>query len=165
MLITAYLDESGTHGNASSAVVMAGYIGSIDQWAAWEFAFSRLLSDHGVKIFHAKKFRHRQGEFKGWSRDKRVAFHAEFTRLIDEDLEYGFFATLTPAEYQDIYKDPSNPKKMREDTQYGMCFKACLWFAANWIGNHHDGDTLNLVLERGHPNGTLFGFSMNSWLT
>jgi hypothetical protein len=103
-----------------------------------------LLSDNGIEIFHAKKFRHGEGQFKHWSKSKKSAFHAKFTQIIDENLERGFFAILTPSEYQAIYKDKRNPKKIREDTQYGMCFRACLWvlnrFSAGLRLQHEQGE-------------------------
>jgi hypothetical protein len=153
MVLTAYLDESGTHGNAATAVVMAGYIGNVAQWSAFETSFAKLLEDNGARIYHAKKFRDSDGDFKGWSAIKKSYFHAEFTRLIDENLEHAFFAMLSPSQYKAIYKGHRNPKKIRDDTEYGMCFRACLSYAAHWMGNYNPDDTLNLVLECGqYPN-------------
>ena len=56
MLLTAYLDESGTH-EASPISVMAGYLGTVDQWHAFEADWTALLQ---TAVFKADGCGHRR---------------------------------------------------------------------------------------------------------
>ena len=54
MVMTAYLDESGTHGKQSPTVIIAGFIADVAGWAGYERELGNLLTDYGIKVFHAK---------------------------------------------------------------------------------------------------------------
>jgi hypothetical protein len=43
-MLLAYFDDSGTHGN-SEIVVMAGFVGTEEQWKIFEKAWSKKLSE------------------------------------------------------------------------------------------------------------------------
>lgn len=152
MAITAYLDESGTHGDESPSMIMAGYIADSAQWTAFEKEFREHLAAYGVDVYHAKKLRGSKGPFKGWAIEKKGKFHQEMVGIIDRNLVMGFAATLSPKDYYAFYKDEANPPQIREDTQYSVCFRACLLFATKYaLSNRHKGE-LNLVLESGAKN-------------
>jgi hypothetical protein len=65
VILTAYLDESGTHSD-SPVTIMAGVLANAEQWTLYEAEFSELKLKHGFRIFHTKKFKRRTGDFKGW---------------------------------------------------------------------------------------------------
>jgi hypothetical protein len=67
---TAYYDEADTHG-PSPTVIMAGLVGHTYQWRRFETKLSRIQKEFGFSLFHAKEFKARRAEFKGWSDDKR----------------------------------------------------------------------------------------------
>ena len=64
MLITAYLDESGTHN--SGVTVVSAYAGNPEQWDRLEAETKSLFAGMGVKKFHAKDLVQSKGDFKGW---------------------------------------------------------------------------------------------------
>ena len=70
MIFTAYFDEADTHGPAPT-VIMAGYIGHAYQWRRFEQKLARLQARDGFRIFHAKDFKARVGEFSGWLKGER----------------------------------------------------------------------------------------------
>jgi hypothetical protein len=45
MAMTAYFDESGTHGAESPVVLVAGFIASPEQWTLFERDLSLLLNE------------------------------------------------------------------------------------------------------------------------
>jgi hypothetical protein len=47
MAMTAYFDESGTHGDESPVVTIAGLIASSDQWSSYERDLSQLMDEYG----------------------------------------------------------------------------------------------------------------------
>ena len=67
---TAYYDEADTHG-PSPTVIMAGLVGHTYQWRRFETKLSRIQKEFAFSLFHAKEFKARRAEFKGWSDDKR----------------------------------------------------------------------------------------------
>jgi hypothetical protein len=50
MVMTAYFDESGTHGEESPVITIAGFIASADQWSSYERDLSQLLADQTLAI-------------------------------------------------------------------------------------------------------------------
>jgi hypothetical protein len=69
VILTAYLDESGTH-DGSPVTVMGGMLANARQWEAFEKGFSKLKAVHGFQIFHTKKFKKKDGDFRGWTTDQ-----------------------------------------------------------------------------------------------
>jgi hypothetical protein len=77
VIFTAYLDESGTHGDGEW-VAVAGWLSTPERWAEFEREWLTALSDFGISRFHMVEFAHRKGEFASWSEDER---RANFARL------------------------------------------------------------------------------------
>ena len=63
--IAACADESGIHDDAS-VCILAGYVASVSQWAAFDERWKRVLRKHDVLDFHSREF------FPIDSRGKRV---------------------------------------------------------------------------------------------
>jgi Protein of unknown function (DUF3800) len=55
-VFTAYLDESGTHGD-SPVTVMGGILARAEQWKAFNIGFDAIRNRYGFKVFHTKKSR------------------------------------------------------------------------------------------------------------
>ena len=53
MILTAYLDESGTH-DGSPVTVMGGMLANARQWEAFEKGFGKLKAVHGFQIFYTQ---------------------------------------------------------------------------------------------------------------
>lgn len=152
MAITGYFDESGTHGRSSSTLIVGGFLATEFAWSAYEVELKELLRVHAVDYFHAKKLRARSGPFKKWSIPQQRSFGMEFFRLVDKHLSYGVSVSLSPKDYDEIYKAKSIPKKVRRDTQYGLCFRMCMVAAAQFMSKQPDELPLTVVLEGGHKN-------------
>ena len=151
MALTAYLDESGTHGAQSRAVVVAAFAASASRWAAYEAAYSALLSSYGVGILHAKDFRQRSGEFRGWSPAQCATFNSVLLQLSDQHLEFGCCSILRPEDY-DLFYRTNLPRKARPDRQYGLCFRMCLLGLVVLVQDGSGDFPINFVIESGHKN-------------
>src|SRR5438105_4466057 len=66
VILTAYYDESGTHGG-SPLTVLAGFVGSGDEWVGFEREWQKVLKKHKITHVRAKHLWHRQKQHKGWS--------------------------------------------------------------------------------------------------
>lgn len=151
MVMTAYFDESGTHGH-SPIVIVAGFIASIEGWAGYERDFAALTAEFGVNKFHAKEFRGRKGDFKDWPTRKRALFNSRFLRLADDHLSCGVAAVLPVADYQRIYQSADFPRRARPDTTYGMCVRTALAKCLIFARENKSEWPINVVMELGHSN-------------
>lgn len=154
MVLTAYIDESGTHG-PSPVSVMAGYVADARQWRNYEKRTEKLFRRYHVNVFHAIGVKRGDPPFKGWSVDKKLAFMDDFG-VINNDLEFGFTAILRASDYEQFYAKKDRPKKVIQDTKYGVLFRATVAGMVEVIADQpHRWPRdlqLNFVLEAGHRN-------------
>jgi hypothetical protein len=83
MILTGYLDESGTHRGASVSV-MAGFVADARQWGKFEKRAGKLFKRFRVDIFHTIDVRRTDKDFEGWSVDRKIKFLDEFQHIINE---------------------------------------------------------------------------------
>jgi hypothetical protein len=147
------MDESGTHG--SKTMLMAGFAGDVQQWRKFEKKAVRLFAKYGIEVFHAKEWRDGDGDFKGWTVDRKISFLDRFGEIANGTLMVGCHAVLKMADYHEFYV--KNLDKPREpiNTAYGVCFRAVLAFlsqVAAKANTDKEPARLDVVLERGHKN-------------
>jgi hypothetical protein len=163
MILTAYFDESGTHGgdgtdanSGSPTVVVAGMMGTAAQWMRFERGLSKLRRDYGFKTLHMLDFKKRQGEFAGWDRLRQIQFLKDRGALLEQIME-GVTFRLDQAAYKAEYI-AERPRKPQLDTAYDLCFRNCvlhcLLEAERRLGHDKRWDRvrLHVVLEAGHKN-------------
>jgi hypothetical protein len=113
---------------------------------------------YGFHIFHAKDFKSQSGEFRGWSGEKCRAFLHDFG-VAGGDLTEVVTCLLPNADYDQQYKRAaSDPKRLRLDTAYALCFRYCLTHlvmeAFRRYGHHKrfPETTLHVIAESGHKH-------------
>jgi hypothetical protein len=76
-----YLDESGSPDD-TTAVVVAGFLASLEQWIEFERNWKEAVASFGVTALHMRDFAHSNREFAAWKYDeqKRQRF---LSRLIN----------------------------------------------------------------------------------
>jgi hypothetical protein len=127
MILTGYLDESGTH-DGSPVTVMGGVIARTDQWAAFDVKYGLVKKKYGFNVFHTKKFKSRSGDFAGWSDEKLSLLYWELATLTSTAFIEGVALSLDNAAYDAEYKSGEKPRRARLDSKYGLCFRDCLLF-------------------------------------
>lgn len=153
-VFTAYLDESGTH-DGSPVTVMGGLLARAEQWENFEKGFGKLQKQHGFRVWHSKKFKRRDGDFKGWSVEQCTALYWDLAFLTSRGLTGAVTMTLNNADFDKYYKSGPKPRKAVLDTKYGYCFRMCLYhFVAEVFKRRHRKKIapLHVVLEAGHRN-------------
>lgn len=75
VIVTTYIDEAGTHGNAPH-MIMGALVGRLGQWAYFDKKWRKMLRRNSIGYFHSKKLKHSDGPFKGWSRAQKMALIA-----------------------------------------------------------------------------------------
>lgn len=151
---TAYFDESGTHGG-SQITVMGSVLARADQWKKFQRRFDEIKDKHGFRIFHTKKFKKKNGDFRGWDDDQCRSLMNDMGQLTAFGLAEGFVVSLDNADYKQFYRGESLPKKGTLDSKYGICFRTCLYRLIVEVSDRKyrkKVPDLHLVLESGHPN-------------
>lgn len=154
VLVTVYIDESGTHD--SPLMTMAGLVGRLGQWATFDAKWKAMLAKDGIEFYHAKKMIHGQDQFRGWSQARKEASAKQVNKIIQRHSQFGFTLVLKDDEYRDHYQMPGvvRPRKLRLDSRYGLCFRMCLAIVPDLVRqtwSDHEID-LHFVLESGHKN-------------
>jgi hypothetical protein len=93
VILTACLDESGTH-DGSPATVAGALMGNVKQWDRFETGFSKLRNKHHFDVFHTKKFKKKTGDFTGGADQQCVALMDDLMVLTDK----ANFWVVTPRE-------------------------------------------------------------------
>jgi len=156
LIITAYFDESGTHGG-SPATIVSGIMGTANQWVRFQTEVDKIKRRYGFKVFHAKELRARSGEFARWPEEKGAALLHDLM-LPSSKLMEAITITLPNSTYDEFYRGGENPRKLRLDTKYGLCFRyALLNFVVQVLkrlsAHKKFGETrINVVMEGGHKN-------------
>ncbi len=120
MTLVCYLDDSGTDA-VNPLVAMAGYIGTVDAWQAYEKEARPILNAKGVSILHGKEFFSNDGEFKGWKVDERVAFVKAINAALRPRVGLAIcFSTLKSSFVDGQRGRPKN------QSPYGFCFTGLL---------------------------------------
>ena len=102
---------------------------SAQKWDRFEKKFAVLRRKHGFTVFHTRKFKNRDGDFKGWRQEKQSALLDDLDRIADRGCMTGVTVTLNNAEYErDFKRTPDVPRKLQLATKYGLCFEASLLY-------------------------------------
>jgi hypothetical protein len=149
MILTSYLDESGTHGG--DLTVMAGFLADARQWRKFEKRTTKLFVRFRVDIFHTIDVKHTDKDFEGWPVDRKIQFLDEFHHIINETTELGYAAILREEDYKYYLSLPWS-KKARKDARYTLLFRACMADAIDGVLSvgrlrHGSEPRLSVVLE------------------
>jgi len=153
VILTTYMDESGTHG-PSDYMIMGGIVGRLGQWVDYDKRWNRLLKKNLLTYFHSKKLRAREGEFKNWSDGSAAAIIRDIDKLQNRNSLFRFVTLVKKDEFQKFYKSGDKPKKLQLDSIYGLAFRCSLSFAVEMAlrsGLRNDL-TMNFIVESGHVN-------------
>jgi len=152
VIVTVYIDESGTHN--SGVTILGGWVGRLGQWAAFDPKWVKLLKRNRLTYFHSKKMRGTKDEFKSWTRVQKFQFTQDAASLALKNLEFGFTISVSDEAYRDHYVAGRRPREIPLDSPYGLCFRYCLslipGFAKDAFGDR--ALNINFVLESGHKN-------------
>lgn len=153
MIVTVYIDESGTHAG-SPVMTLGGRVARLGQWVHFDRKWRGLRKRYDdLPYFHARKFKARSGPFQGWDDVKCNRFLDRAQRIISKHTLCGFAATLDHDEYKTFYRAVERPKKVKVDSKYGLCFRLVLVDFIRMLCRSLPDDklTIHFVLESGDP--------------
>jgi hypothetical protein len=151
VIFTAYIDESGTHGQ-NPDVIMGAFLAHAYQWRIFNRDLDRIRKFYGFDIFHAKDFKALRGEFEGWEIEKCLRLIDDLIVLVRDRLTRGATIHLELHLYLRGYREQPFPPKMQPDSQFGVCFRALLAYLTTTIAATGKSPKLHVVVEEGHEN-------------
>ena len=144
VIVTVYIDESGTHGSAP-LMTFSGFVGRLGQWVDFDAKWKRLLKRFDLPFFHSK-------DMSSWKDADRAEFLKLAAKIVGKHTQFGFSIMLRLSEFQANYVDALPPTVPR-DSAYGLCFRFCLSVIPGVIEKAFGTDTqIHFVLESGHHN-------------
>lgn len=145
-ILSAYLDASGSVIDPKCCVfTVAGYVGTDEQWEAFEDEWQHALDDVGVTHLHMKHFAHSRGEFLDWKGDepRRARFLERLTGII-RSLELEDFSVALNMEH---YRKVDKHFKMTESLgAYAMIAAAAIGKIEAWHGRYRRSDSTALPI-------------------
>src|SRR5258708_27532975 len=131
---------------------MAGFLGTTRQWEIFARRLRGLQRRDGFSIFHGNEFKSKSGEFAGWLDTKCMKLVEDLTTLVRDHLTEGLTVHLERDRYLNEYRAQPVPRKMTLDSQYGVCFRACMRQVLEIIWQDGKRHRLDVVIEDGHQN-------------
>ena len=127
---SAIFDGSGSP-DGTLALVVAGFVGTSEQWLELERNWKQCLDDFGVPALHMKDFAHSQGDFKAWKGDeqRRRRFLSRLTNIISTRVRHSFGSAVVMGDYRKV----DAKYKLREHSRpYSIAACSCLISVRNW---------------------------------
>jgi hypothetical protein len=147
-MYAAYFDESGTHAT-SEALIVAGYIASIEQWAQFESDWKQLLLDVGVDALHMRDFNPSLRQFALWKDDwkRRETFRNRVVQLIRTHVRRGFAGAVILRDYAKV--NATYHLQDRSLKPYPLAALNCVNKGERWRVGHSYIEPIRYVLEDG----------------
>jgi hypothetical protein len=108
--LAAYFDDSG-HPDDQDVVLVAGWVGNVDQWILWEQGWKKVLSDFGIKTdyFHMTDFQaapkckdDQDNPYKHLSTHQRQVFLYRLLNHIATRVRYSFSILVPMHDYREV---------------------------------------------------------------
>jgi hypothetical protein len=106
--LAAYFDDSG-HPDDQDVVLVAGWVGKVDQWALWEEGWRQVLSDFKIKsgVFHMTDFEAAprrsdpDNEYQHLSARERQIFRSRLISHIATRCQFSFSTSVPMHDYKE----------------------------------------------------------------
>lgn len=148
MIWTGYIDETETHG--APLMILGGFLSTAERWAAFDKDWALLLDSHNLPYSHAYDLVHKNPPFGGWGSDRHNDFILGARELMNRHAFAGFSAVIRRDDYRTHYRSQEKPRRIPEDTMYGVLLRACISFSLAVVAREFGEDNVvNFVLEAG----------------
>ena len=152
-IFSAALDDSGTHVNSPFTVV-GGIIMSPQGFNDFEVTWHSTLAKYGIKIFHSSDCDAGQGEFRGWSLEKRCQFSLELARIISSHVKDIMAFGTSPKDFDIVWEKLRLADIGIERDTYKILLEFCFHQLGDWARRLPPGDTLKITVEKGNKRAS-----------
>jgi len=148
-MFAIYFDESGTH-DKSKAVVVAGYIATVDQWAEFEREWWDMLKAENISMFHRTDlecFLNEFSEQNGWNPTRRERMVKRAQGIIKRRVNAGVSSGVIKRTYDEIITGEARQHYGRH--YYTFAVSDCLKQVAEWVKDYRRAELIQYVFECG----------------
>lgn len=152
-MLRAFFDESG-HAADQNIVSIGGFLGTAEEWLAFDTKWQELLATHGIREFHASKISADHGVCKGWSRDRINALMSDVVSAITSRDLLGISHSIIVPDFQ-LVVGRHSWFSMKFGSPYQLCYEASIQAAARWIQRNPkcEGDRVEVVFASNLEHG------------
>lgn len=157
LMLAGYFDDSGTH-DGSPAVVVAGVIGTQEQWEAFDAKCAALFArplpgKPAITAFHLIDCQHANNEFEGYRRAESDALTHDFRRLITEVGVYSVAFVIDGIAWRELVTGPRGVWLGQTPEQ--QCFVSCIDRALIFARAMPGENRIALMFDQGRRTETL----------
>lgn len=145
VMITAYVDESGTH-QGSGVLVLAAYIGVSEQWKLAEERFRR-ANEYSGRIFHAVDCAQGGRDFRGMDKDKRNQITKKMVQILNDLDLFGVVYGAYIDDYASIWPRNEEHWETWLSQPFVLLFGGLVLELCIYMRHYCPGQTLAVVME------------------
>jgi hypothetical protein len=147
-MFASYFDASGTKRD-SDVLVIAGFVGEVDQWLRFESEWNDTLTTFEVPYLHMKEFAHFRGAFESWNgqEQKRVRFLDRLSRIAQRRTRKSFCRALRLRDFNAL--DEEYPLTEAFGSAFGFVGFACVDAVRVWHKEYGEDKPLEFLFEDG----------------
>jgi hypothetical protein len=152
-MITAYFDESGTHGNqkVDPPVLSIGcYVSTGQQWELFKQEWQAVLDKAGVECFHAAPFESRFREYADWTDKKRKGVYVSLQSIIKRRVKKVIAACVVLPDYDELITGEHRQMLL---SPYAFAVRCCFEMIGEWSRRHELRESVDCVFEAGARMG------------
>jgi hypothetical protein len=146
------MDDSGT-GKESPFATMGGYVSHLTAWEAFEVKARAYMDAENVGCLHAKEFYSNDGEFKGWTVNRRIEFLEGIFDILRPHVQLGVSHSCLKAAHTARKADTGLGKNQ---SALGFAFVAVMnaILQDEQLGRDARFDGISFILEDGNLNNS-----------
>lgn len=158
--LTAYFDDSGTHGD-SLTVVVAGFVSSPNQWRRFTREWTKASAEYGFSAFHFAEFlaNNQHSEFddtQKWNDKYRAIVLRKLSSIAAQHSVHAFSASISRADYDELVKGD-----FRHDVgeHFTFAVRAVLGFIEQWRADQGIKEPIEYIFStmKGQPKKEIDG--------
>ena len=132
-LFSLRLDETGTDGR-SPIMVVAGAVATIDQWAALEASWNKLLSRSKINAYHWKEFNDVNNDvFGGWSLLKKQRFVAAQEKILNKNVMFRVAVGVDCATHLSVKKRMKGISGFDTNSDYSLALRWLMFYTCEHL--------------------------------
>ena len=146
MVMRAFFDESGLNPKKDKALVMAGFLGTVEQWESVSDTWEQCLNQRPkIEYFKSDEADHLDGEF--WQFNHMVASRKKnaLAKIIGESELQGFFVSVGHGLL--AQRNPSPRKRTAGSRTYDWGFFTATLGVLQYVRDHHPQETVDFIFD------------------
>lgn len=118
MLITTYVDESGTGGEPR--LMLGGLVQRAHKWHRFNWHWTKLLKKAQIPYSHLIAMENKEPPFENWGKERTKEFVKDTIPLVEQDVAWGVTVAIDHELCDKEYRGKLHPRA-HKDSAYGLC--------------------------------------------